>query len=154
MNDMELTLEIARTLDDKKAFENSKRFHIAETWINTLSGMASAIRATWNDKTIPSAIAKAALAATNAAGVLVSGIATTAKIRSTQFGGGGGSAAGIVTATAPAVQTALPQYLQAQTASDEERLNRAGEASKVYILQSDIEAAGRASRVRVAETTF
>jgi hypothetical protein len=139
---------------DKRSFENSKRFQVAETWINTISGMASAIWATWNDKTIPSAIAKAALAATNAAGVLASGIAATAKIRSTQFGGGGGSAAGIVTATAPAVQTALPQYLQAQTASDEERLNRAGEASKVYILQSDIEAAGRASRVRVAETTF
>lgn len=139
---------------DKRSFENSKRFQIAETWINTLSGMASAIWATWNDKTIPSAIAKAALAATNAAGVLASGIATTAKIRSTQFGGGSTSAAGIVSAKAPAVQTSLPQYLQAQTASDEERLNRAAEPSRVYILQSDIEAAGRAQKVRVAETTF
>lgn len=139
---------------DKRSFENSKRFQIAETWINTLSGMASAIWATWNDKTIPSAIAKAALAATNAAGVLASGIATTAKIRSTQFGGGGGSASAAVSATAPAVQTSLPQYLQAQTASDEDRLNRAAEPSRVYILQSDIEAAGRAQKVRVAETTF
>jgi hypothetical protein len=143
-----------RADDDKKAFENSKRFQIAETWVNTLSGMASAIWATWNDKTIPSAIAKAALAATNAAGVLASGIAATAKIRSTQFGGGGGPAAGIVSAKAPAVQTSLPQVLQAQTASDIDRYNRAAEASKVYILQSDIEAAGRAQRVRVAETTF
>ena len=143
-----------RADDDKRAFENSKRFQIAETWVNTLSGMASAIWATWNDKTIPSAIAKAALAATNAAGVLASGIAATAKIRSTQFGGGGGSAAGIVKATAPSVQTSLPQVLQAQTASDIDRYNRAAEPSKVYILQSDIEAAGRAQRVRVAETTF
>lgn len=143
-----------RADDDKKAFENSKRFQIAETWVNTLSGMASAIWATWNDKTIPSAIAKAALAATNAAGVLASGIAATAKIRSTQFGGGGGSAAGIVTATAPAVQTALPQYLQAQTASDIDRYNRAAEPAEVYILQSKIQAAQRAQEVRVAETTF
>ena len=140
--------------DDKRSFENSKRFQIAETWVNTLSGMASAIWATWNDKTIPSAIAKAALAATNAAGVLASGIAATAKIRSTQFGGGGGTGAGILAAAAPAVSTALPQVLQTQNASDVERLNRAAEPSRVYILQSDIQAAGRAQKVRVAETTF
>lgn len=138
---------------DKRSFENSKRFQIAETWVNTLSGMASAIWATWNDKTIPSAIAKAALAATNAAGVLASGIATTAKIRATQFGSSGSGAA-VMAASAPAVNTALPQVLQAQTASDVDRLNRAAEPSRVYILQSDIEAAGRAQRVRVAESTF
>lgn len=140
--------------DDKRSFENSKRFQLAETWVNTLSGMASAIWATWNDKTIPSAIAKAALAATNAAGVLASGVATTAKIRSTQFGGGGGSGASVMAATAPTIATSLPQVLQASTASDVERLNRASEAQRVYILQSDIEATGRAQRVRVAETTF
>lgn len=139
---------------DKRSFENSKKFQIAETWINTLSGMASAVWATWNDKTIPSAIAKAALAAVNAAGVLASGVAATAKIRATSFGSGSGSGAGIVTATAPAISTALPQVLQAQTASDVDRLNRASEPSRVYILQSDIEAAGRAQRVRVAETSF
>ena len=138
---------------DKRSFENSKRFQIAETWVNTLAGMASAVWATWNDKTIPSAIAKAALSATNAAGILASGIATTAKIRATQFGGGGAGAA-VVSAAAPSVPAALPQVLQAQTASDEERLNRAAEPSRVYILQSDIEAAGRAQRVRVAESTF
>lgn len=138
---------------DKRSFENSKRFQIAETWVNTLSGMASAIWATWNDKTIPSAIAKAALAATNAAGVLASGIATTAKIRATQFGSSG-SGATVMAASAPSVNTALPQVLQAQTASDVDRLNRAAEPSRVYILQSDIEAAGRAQRVRVAESTF
>ena len=138
---------------DKRSFENSKRFQIAETWVNTLAGMASAVWATWNDKTIPSAIAKAALAATNAAGILASGIATTAKIRATQFGGGGAGAA-VVSAAAPSVPAALPQVLQTQTASDEERLNRAAEPSRVYILQSDIEAAGRAQRVRVAESTF
>lgn len=139
---------------DKRSFENSKRFQIAETWVNTLSGMASAIWATWNDKTIPSAIAKAALAATNAAGILASGIATTAKIRATQFGGGGGTGSAVMAATAPSVNTSLPQVLQAQTASDVDRLNRAAEPSRVYILQSDIEAAGRAQRVRVAESTF
>ena len=140
--------------DDKRSFENSKRFQLAETWVNTLSGMASAVWATWNDKTIPSAIAKAALAATNAAGVLASGIAATAKIRATQFGGGGSGGSAIMAATAPAVNTSLPQMLQAQTASDVDRLNRAAEPSRVYILQSDIQAAGRAQRVRVAETTF
>lgn len=139
--------------NDKRSFENSKRFQMAETWINTLSGMASAIWATWNDKTIPSAIAKAALAATNAAGVLASGIAATAKIRATQFGGGGVGTA-TLTASAPAVSTSLPQVLQATTASDTERLNRAAEPSRVYILQSDIEAASKAQKVRVAEATF
>lgn len=140
--------------DDKRSFENSKRFQLAETWVNTLSGMASAIWSTWNDKTIPSAIAKAALAATNAAGVLASGIATTAKIRSTQFGGGGGTGAGILSASAPAVATALPQVLQAATASDVDRMNRAAEPAPVYIVWSDIQAKGRANSVRVAESTF
>ena len=139
--------------NDKRSFENSKRFQMAETWINTLSGMASAIWATWNDKTIPSAIAKAALAATNAAGVLASGIAATAKIRATQFGGGGVGTA-TLSASAPAVFTSLPQVLQTTTASDTERLNRAAEPSRVYILQSDIEAANKAQKVRVAEATF
>lgn len=139
---------------DKRSFENSKKFQIAETWINTFSGMASAIWATWNDKTIPSAIAKAALAAVNAAGVLASGIATTAKIRATQFGSGAGAGAGIVSASAPAVNTSLPQVLQAQTASDVDRLNRAAQPVEVYILQSKIQAAGRAQEVRVAEATF
>jgi len=138
---------------DKRSFENSKRFQIAETWVNTLSGMASAIWSTWNDKTIPSAIVKASLAATNAAGILASGIATTAKIRATQFGGGG-TGSPTLSATAPAVATSLPQVLQAQTASDVDRLNRASEPSRVYILQSDIQAAGRAQKVRVAESTF
>lgn len=140
--------------DDKRSFENSKKFQLAETWVNTLSGMASAVWATWNDKTIPSAIVKATLAATNAAGVLASGIATTAKIRATQFGGGTGSAASVMSAAAPSIATSLPQVLQAQTASDTDRLNRAAEPSRVYILQSDIEAAGRAQKVRVAESTF
>ena len=139
---------------DKRSFENSKKFQIAETWINTFSGMASAIWATWNDKTIPSALVKAALAATNAAGILASGIATTAKIRATQFGSGAGAGAGIVSASAPAVNTSLPQVLQAQTASDVDRLNRAAQPVEVYILQSKIQAAGRAQEVRVAEATF
>ena len=138
---------------DKRAFENSKKFQLAETWINTLSGMASAIWATWNDKTIPSAIAKAALAAVNAAGVLASGIASVSKIRSTSFGSAGGGSA-FAAATAPSVPTSLPQIVQAQTASETARLNREDEPSRVYILQSDIEAAGRAQRVRVAESTF
>lgn len=140
--------------DDKRSFENSKRFQLAETWVNTLSGMASAVWATWNDKTIPSAIAKAALAATNAAGVLASGVAATAKIRATQFGGGGSGGSAIMAATAPAVNTSLPQMLQAQTASDVDRLNRAAEPVEVYILQSKIQASQRAQEVRVAETTF
>lgn len=140
--------------DDKRSFENSKRFQLAETWVNTLSGMASAVWATWNDKTIPSAIAKAALAATNAAGVLASGIAATAKIRATQFGGGGSGGSAIMAATAPAVNTSLPQMLQAQTASDVDRLNRAAQPVEVYILQSKIQASQRAQEVRVAETTF
>lgn len=139
--------------DDKRSFENSKRFQLANTWVNTLSGMASAIWATWNDKTIPSAIAKAALAATNAGTVLASGIAATAKIKATSFGSAA-AASSIASAAAPSVGSSLPQMLFQQTDSDVARLDRAAEPSKVYILQSDIEAASRASRVRVSESTF
>ena len=70
------------------------------------------------------------------------------------FGGGGGTGAGILSASAPAVATALPQVLQAATASDVDRMNRAAEPAPVYIVWSDIQAKGRANSVRVAESTF
>jgi rhodanese-related sulfurtransferase len=48
-----------------------------------------------------------------------------------------------------------PEQLRTVTsASEEDRLNRMAEPARVYILQSDIEAAGRAAKVQVDESTF
>jgi hypothetical protein len=56
--------------------------------------------------------------------------------------------------SAPNVPTQLDAVRNLTSASEEERLNRMAQSQKVYILQSDIEAAGAASKVQVTESTF
>ena len=56
--------------------------------------------------------------------------------------------------TAPEVETNMGTTRTITSASEEERLNRMASPQKVYILQSDIEAAGRQSKVQVAESSF
>ena len=103
-------------------------------------------------------IAGPIVGAINAAAVIASGLANIAKIKSTNVSKDGGATT--VTPTAPAaesapiLQTAAPTTAMVTGASTESALNRAGQPQKVYILQSDIEAAGDASKVQVAESSF
>lgn len=136
--------------ESEKAFENSKKFQLAEAWVNTLTGMVAAVRSVWSDKTIPSAAMKVALAAANAGAVLASGLASVNKIKSTSFGGGEvGSAPQVAVASvsAPNIQASLPQMVQLTGVPTEQ-------TSKVYILQSDIEAAGNKAKVRDSESSL
>jgi hypothetical protein len=65
--------------------------------------------------------------------------------------------------SAPKIETSLPSVRTLTTASEEERLNRMATtqesmdskmSQRVYILQSDIEAAGHQSKVAVQESSF
>jgi hypothetical protein len=59
------------------------------------------------------------------------------------------------TVSAPTQTYTPPEQLRTITsASEEDRLNRMAAAQRVYILQSDIEAAGHAAKVQVDESTF
>ena len=94
------------------------------------------------------------------AAVIAAGMANIAKIRSTQVSKNAGASASTdasvpAAVSAPAQDYTPPEQLRTVTsASEEQRLNRMADSQRVYIVQSDIEAAGRAQRVRVAESTF
>jgi hypothetical protein len=58
------------------------------------------------------------------------------------------------TVNAPALASAVPTTTVVNGASTEAALNRAAQPQKVYVLQSDIEAADNATQVQVAEASF
>jgi hypothetical protein len=107
-------------------------------------------------------IAGPIVGAVNAAAVIAMGIANINKIKSASTEGtsegGGASAAAATTASAlvsaPNIDTNLPSVRNVTSASEEDRLNRMASSQKVYILQSDIEAADHQSKVQVAESSF
>lgn len=93
--------------------------------------------------------------ATQAASVLATGLANIAKMKATStLSSAMPSFSSSASVTAPSVPTQLESVRNLTSASEEERLNRMAQSQKVYILQSDIEAAGAASKVQVTESTF
>jgi negative regulator of sigma E activity len=97
--------------------------------------------------------------AANAAAVIAMGVANINKIKSTNPTGGADATASASAPTpasvsAPNIDTGLQSVRNVTSASEEERLNRMAQEQRVYILQSDIEAAGQQSRVQVAESSF
>jgi len=100
-------------------------------------------------------IAGPIVGAINAAAVVATGLANINKIRSTNVSKDATPSTSAPAAVqAPAVQTAVPTTTVVNGASTETALNRASQPQRVYILQSDIEAAGETSRVQVAESSF
>ena len=97
------------------------------------------------------------MGAINAGLVITTGMMNINKIKSTDPTGssGGGSAPSAPAAvSAPSIDTTLPAVRNVTSASEEERLNRMASPQKVYILQSDIEAAGSQSKVQIEESSF
>lgn len=142
--------------DEKNAEKNAgkiKALRIASATIDMLNGAIGAFSQA--NATLPPPVG-AIVGAANAAAVIAMGVANINKIKSTQFSGSGGSASATAPAvvSAPNVDTGLQSVRQITTASEEDRLNRMASSQKVYILQSDIEAAGHRSRVQVAESSF
>lgn len=149
----------ANSEGDEKAAQTSKNLRIASTIIDTISGATSAYMSTWKAYGEMPILAQT-LAIVNAAAVMAAGMANVAKIRSTNVSGDSApstssSSSSIgATVSAPSIPTEVPQTRTLTSASEERRLNERGKDQRVYIVWSDIEAAGRKARVRETETSF
>lgn len=144
--------------DEKNAEKNAKKIkalRIAEATINTISGAIGAFMQA--SSTMPPPFG-AIVGAAQAAAITAAGIAQIANIKKTNVSSNGASSsspsAPSAVVNAPNVETSLTTTRNITTASEEERLNRMASSQKVYILQSDIEAAGTQSKVQVEESSF
>ena len=138
--------------ENERSQKAAKGIKIAATTIETISGATSAYMAA---QTLPPPYGQI-VGATNAAAVLATGMANIAKMKATSLVSSSIPSFSTPSAsvTAPNVATQLDSVRNVTSASEEERLNRMASSQKVYILQSDIEAAGVASKVQVTESTF
>ena len=137
--------------EDEKAARNTKAIRIAAAVIDTIAGAISAFTSA---QSIPPPAGQI-IGAANAAAVVAAGTANIAKIRATDISkNAGSSAASLTSFSSPTVTSSVPQTTIVRGAQDEAILNQMGKPSRVYILQSDIEAAGKSSRARVAESAF
>lgn len=140
--------------ESEQSVKAAKNLRIAAATIDMISGAVTAFSTAQQLGPIAGPI----VGAINAAAVVASGLANIAKIRSTNVSKDSAPSTSpemaSATVSAPAVETAIPQTTVVEGASQTQRLNRAAEPQKVYILQSDIEAANDASQVQVAESSF
>ena len=146
----------AATNGNEKATKQAKVLRIAAATIDMLSGAVTAFSTAQSLGPIAGPIVGAA----NAAAVIAAGMANIAKIRSTQVSKNASASASTdasvpATVSAPAQDYTPPEQLRTVTsASEEQRLNRMADSQRVYIVQSDIEAAGRVAKVQADESTF
>ena len=144
----------------KKEFEQNKKLQIATAIINGLAGVAAAVSTAM---TIPPPVGPI-LAAINSAMVITTTAAQIAKIKSTSFDGGGSSSVGgdIAAATAtptPAAVAYTPQYStnvtgQSETVNLANAVSEGQRNQRVYVVESDINEAGKRVEIREAESTF
>ena len=131
----------------------AKNIRIAAATIDMISGAVTAFSTAQQLGPIAGPI----VGAINAAAVVASGLANIAKIRSTNVSKDAAptsSAPAPATVSAPALETAVPTTTVINGARTETALNRASQPSRVYVVQSDIEAAAQDTRVQVAESSF
>lgn len=143
----------------KKEFEQSKKLQIATAIVNGLAGVAMAVS---NAMIIPPPVGPI-LAAVNSAMVVATTAAQIAKIKSTTFDSGGGSMGGDAASAAatptPAAVEYTPRY-STNVTGESETVNLANAFSerqkdtRVYVVESDINEAGKRVEIREAESTF
>ncbi len=136
--------------EDEKAAQQTKGLRIAGAIIDTISG---AVAAFTSAQSIPPPAGQI-IGAANAAAVTAAGIAQIAKIRSTNVSRTSSANTSLSGFSTPTVSTSVPQTTIVRGAQDQALLNQMAQPSRVYILQSDIEAAGKASKARISDTTF
>jgi hypothetical protein len=146
------------TKNSKREAQRVKGLRIAAATIDTISG---AVRAFTNAQGVTgNPIIDAIIGATSAAAVTLAGVTNIAKIKATDVEGGGGSSsstpAPVIPASveAPVAEPSVTRVSNVTSASEEERLNERAADQRVYILDSDLEAADARRKVAVAETTF
>lgn len=133
--------------------KSAKNLRIAAATIDMISGAVTAFSTAQQLGPIAGPI----VGAINAAAVVASGLANIAKIRATNVSKDAAptsSAPAQATVSAPALETAVPTTTVINGARTETALNRASQPSRVYVVQSDIEAAAQDTRVQVAEASF
>ena len=142
----------------KKEFESTKKMQIAAAIVNGLAGVAMAVATAMSLGPIAGPI----MAAVNSALVITTTALQVAKIKSTTFDGGGGSIGGEVSAQAAPTQAAMeyvPNY-SANITGESETVNLANAVNdgqrdqRVYVVESDINEAGKRVQVRENESTF
>ena len=135
----------------EKELKKAKNLRIAAATIDMLSGVVAAISTAMTLGPIAGPI----MGAINSAAVIAAGVANIQKIRSTSTSKDGGSGGDTPAAVSPpSINTNIPTIRTATSASEEDRLNRMASPQKVYILQSDIEAAGSQSKTQIEESSF
>ena len=142
--------------DEKNAEKNAKKIkalRIASATIDMLNGAVGAYASAAASLPPPAGLI---VGAASAASVIAMGMANINKIKSTSFSGSGSSASASAPSvvSAPSIDTNLQSVRNVTSASEEERLNRMASDQRVYILQSDIEASGKRSKVQVSEASF
>ena len=144
----------------KKEFENTKKLQIAAAIVNGLAGVAMAVSTAMSLGPIAGPI----MAAVNSALVITTTAMQIAKIKSTSFDGGGSSSVGgdiaaAVATPTPAAVAYTPQYStnvkgQSETVNLANAVNEGQRDQRVYVVESDINEAGKRVEIREAESTF
>lgn len=130
-----------------------KNIRIAGAVIDILSGVTTAIARAYELGPIAGPI----VGALQSAAIIATGVAQINKIKQTDVSGSSSSSGSISSPAAVQAPTISPQFNQVRNitgASEEERLNRMAGDQRVYVLESDIEAARNSRRVKVEESTF
>lgn len=138
--------------ENEKSAKKAKALRIASATIETISGAVGAYMQAAATIPPPYGII---LGAIQAATVTATGLVNIAKMKSTNVSASGSTTRSVgATVSAPSINMGVPQTSIINSNSQEEMLNQMASEQKVYILQSDIEAAGRSSKVRVAEASY
>ena len=130
---------------NKEGFESAKKYQIAGATMSMLAGIASA----WSSSMQLMFPANVIIGSALSAMMLGTGIAQIAKIKKTQFGGGGNASGSSATPNASAVNSVMApvQYTQdIQGANIEESIKD----TRVYVTESDI--SNTQKKVDVAES--
>ena len=130
---------------NKEGFESSKKFQIAGATMSMFAGIASA----WASSMQLGPILGPIIGASLSAMMLGTGLAQIAKIKKTQFGGGGNASGSSATPNAGAVNSVIApvQYTQdVQGANIEDAIKD----TRVYVLETEI--SNTQKKVDVAET--
>ena len=141
----------------KKEFESTKKMQIAAAVINGLAGVAMAVATAMSLGPIAGPI----MAAVNSALVITTTALQIAKIKSTTFDGGGSVSGDVAVPAAPtpAAVEWTPQYSANMTGESEtvnlaNAVNEGQKNQRVYVVESDINEAGKRVQVRESESTF
>lgn len=141
----------------EKEARRAKNLKIASSTIDTIMG---SIAAYMSAQELPFP-ANFIIGAANAATVLATGFASINKIKSQQVNKDNSSSVGSVSipnqggaSVTPAVVADTPVMRSLTSASEEDRLNRMAKDQRVYLVYSDVQAAGRQVEVQDTESSF